>query len=136
MEAVNAETPLELLTDYMTPNELFFVRSHWIPRTPDPKRWKFTVDGEVERPLQFTLSDPKKLPRTEATCVLAVCRQRTRALFAGASRRSDDCAVADEAPSENANVISHDHQSYAGRLQGCAREQATLRSGFRSPRIQ
>jgi hypothetical protein len=33
--AVNAETPLELLTDYVTPNELFFVRSHWIPRPSD-----------------------------------------------------------------------------------------------------
>ena len=32
--AVNAETPLDLLTDYVTPNELFFVRSHWIPRCP------------------------------------------------------------------------------------------------------
>src|SRR3954465_4846533 len=32
--AVNAETPLKLLTDYITPVELFFVRSHWIPRTP------------------------------------------------------------------------------------------------------
>src|ERR1044071_6617772 len=68
--AVNAETPLALLTDYVTPNELFFVRSHWIPRTPDPKKWSLTVDGEVERPVQLTLSDLKKLPRAEATCVL------------------------------------------------------------------
>jgi DMSO/TMAO reductase YedYZ molybdopterin-dependent catalytic subunit len=48
--AVDAETPLELLTDYLTPNELFFVRSHWIPRTPDLKTWRLTVDGEVEKP--------------------------------------------------------------------------------------
>src|SRR6266480_4706741 len=67
--AVNAETPLDLLTGYLTPNELFFVRSHWIPRTPDPKGWKLTIDGEVNRPLQLTLSDLKKLPRAEATCV-------------------------------------------------------------------
>src|SRR2546430_7318065 len=68
--AVNAETPLELLTDYVTPNELFFVRSHWIPRTPDPKKWRLTIDGEVDRPLQLTLSDLKKRPRAEPPAVL------------------------------------------------------------------
>jgi DMSO/TMAO reductase YedYZ molybdopterin-dependent catalytic subunit len=48
--AIYAETPLELLTDYLIPNELFLVRSHWIPRTPDLKTWRLTVDGEVEKP--------------------------------------------------------------------------------------
>ena len=81
--AVNAETPLELLTDYLTPNELFFVRSHWIPRTPDPKRWRLTIDGEVARPLQLTLSDLKKLPRAEATCVLQ-CAGNGRGLYSPA----------------------------------------------------
>jgi sulfite oxidase len=67
---LNAETPLELLTDYLTPNELFFVRSHWIPRMPDPKKWRLTIDGEVNRPLSLSLDDLKKLPKAEATCVL------------------------------------------------------------------
>lgn len=67
---LNAETPLHLLTDYLTPNDLFFVRSHWIPRLPDLKTWRLTVDGEVNRPLKLTLADLKKLPRAEATCVL------------------------------------------------------------------
>lgn len=78
--AVNAETPLELLTEYLTPNELFFVRSHWIPRTPDPKRWRLTIDGEVDRTLHFTLSELKKLPRTEVTCVLQ-CAGNGRGLY-------------------------------------------------------
>jgi sulfite oxidase len=67
---LNAETPLELLTDYLTPNDLFFVRSHWIPRVPDPKTWRLTIDGEVNKPLKLSLADIKKLPRAEATCVL------------------------------------------------------------------
>ncbi|MEA2339403.1 MAG: sulfite oxidase [Thermoanaerobaculia bacterium] len=78
--AVNAETPLELLTDYRTPNELFFVRSHWIPRTPDPKKWRLTIDGEVDRSTQLTLSDLKKLPRSETTCVLQ-CAGNGRGLY-------------------------------------------------------
>lgn len=67
---LNAETPLELLTDYLTPNDLFFVRSHWIPRVPDAKTWRLSVDGAVNKPLKLSLADLKKLPRAEATCVL------------------------------------------------------------------
>ncbi len=78
--AFNAETPLELLTGYLTPNELFFVRSHWIPRTPDPKKWRLTIDGEVGHPLQLTLSELKKLPPAETTCVLQ-CAGNGRALY-------------------------------------------------------
>lgn len=62
---LNAETPLELLTDYLTPNDLFFVRSHWIPRVPDPKTWRLTVDKTV-----LSMGDLRKLPRVESTCVL------------------------------------------------------------------
>ncbi|HEV7767642.1 MAG TPA: sulfite oxidase [Thermoanaerobaculia bacterium] len=67
---LNAETPLELLTDYLTPNDLFFVRSHWIPRVPDPRSWRLVVDGDVRTPLRLSLDDLKKMPRAEATCVL------------------------------------------------------------------
>jgi sulfite oxidase len=68
--AVNAETPLELLTDYLTPNDLFFIRSHWIPRMPDPRTWKLRVDDDVTRPLALTLADLKKMPAADTTCVL------------------------------------------------------------------
>jgi len=71
---LNAETPLELLTDYLTPNDLFFVRSHWIPRMPDPKTWRLDVNGK-----QLSLADLRKLPRAEATCVL-MCAGNGRAL--------------------------------------------------------
>src|SRR4051794_22225594 len=78
--AVTAETPLELLTDYVTPNELFFFRSHWMPRAPDPKKWTLTIEGEVDRSTQLTLSELKKLPPAEATCVLQ-CAGNGRGLY-------------------------------------------------------
>lgn len=78
--AVNAETPLELLTDYLTPNELFFVRSHWIPRTPDPKTWRLKIDGEVKNSIELSLADLRKLRVTEVTCVLQ-CAGNGRALY-------------------------------------------------------
>jgi DMSO/TMAO reductase YedYZ molybdopterin-dependent catalytic subunit len=79
--AVDGETPLELLTDYVTPNEIFFVRSHWIPRPPNPKKGSLTIDGEVERPIQLTLSELKKLPAAETTCVLECAGNASRRLL-------------------------------------------------------
>jgi len=78
--AVNAETPLELLTDYITPVELFFVRSHWNPRTPNPNQWRLTVDGDVEESLKLSLDDLRKMRVTEVTCVLQ-CAGNGRALY-------------------------------------------------------
>ena len=68
--AIDAETPLDLLTDYLTPNELFFVRAHWQPQLPDARTWKLVVDGEVANPLSLSLADLKRMPQTSTTCVL------------------------------------------------------------------
>jgi sulfite oxidase len=76
---LNLETPLELLTDYLTPNELFFVRSHWIPRMPEARAYRLVVDGDVRTPLRLTMADLRKMPRAEATCVLQ-CAGNGRAL--------------------------------------------------------
>ncbi|HEX8153924.1 MAG TPA: sulfite oxidase, partial [Thermoanaerobaculia bacterium] len=67
---VNAETPLELLTDYLTPNDLFFVRSHWVPQMPDLRTWRLRVEGEVSKPLTLSLAELKKMKAAETTCVL------------------------------------------------------------------
>jgi sulfite oxidase len=67
---INAETPLDLLTTYITPNELFFIRHHWNPVIPDPRTWTLTIDGEVARPLKLTIDDLRRMPRVVRTCVL------------------------------------------------------------------
>ena len=68
--ALDAETPLDLLSDFLTPNELFFVRAHWQPRMPDPATWRLVIDGEVANPLSLSLAELKRMPRASATCVL------------------------------------------------------------------
>jgi sulfane dehydrogenase subunit SoxC len=68
--ATDAETPLDALTTYITPNDLFFVRHHWNPAYQNERRWALAVDGEVERPLRLTMTDLKRMPRASATCVL------------------------------------------------------------------
>ena len=67
---LDVETPLDLLTTYLTPNELFFVRSHWNSAPVDQANWTLTIDGEVGQPLTLTLQDLKMLPKVDATCVL------------------------------------------------------------------
>lgn len=76
---IDAETPLDLLTTYLTPNELFFVRHHWNPVFPDAAGWRLKVDGEVGRPLALSVADLKNLPQATATCVLQ-CAGNGRAL--------------------------------------------------------
>ncbi len=78
--AIDAETPLDALTTYLTPNDLFFVRHHWNPMYPGVRTWTLTVDGEVENPLALKLSELKRLPKTTVTCVLQ-CAGNGRGLF-------------------------------------------------------
>ena len=68
--AIDAETPLDLLTDYLTPNDLFFVRHHWQPRIPDPAAWRLVIDGQVDAPLELSLAELRRMPQASATCVL------------------------------------------------------------------
>ena len=67
---LDAETPLDLLNTYITPNDLFFVRSHYMSPRLDPDTWTLSIDGAVSRPMRLTLDDLLKLPKVEATCVL------------------------------------------------------------------
>jgi sulfite oxidase len=78
--ALDVETPLDLLTTYITPNDVFFIRSHYIPTRVDPNTWTLTIDGAVSRPLRLTLADLRKLPKVEATCVLQ-CAGNGRSFF-------------------------------------------------------
>jgi sulfite oxidase len=78
--APDAETPLDLLTTYITPNDLFFVRHHWNAAAPDLRTWRLTVDGEVSQPLSLSIAELKRFPRTAAACVLQ-CAGNGRAYF-------------------------------------------------------
>jgi sulfite oxidase len=78
--ALNAETPLDLLNTYLTPNDVFFIRHHWEPTKVDAATWTLAVDGEVARPLRLTLDDLKAMPQAMATCVLQ-CAGNGRALY-------------------------------------------------------
>ena len=54
---LNAETPVHLLDDRITPVSRHFIRNHGTIPEADPATWTLTIDGEVDNPLKLTLAD-------------------------------------------------------------------------------
>jgi sulfite oxidase len=85
-EPLNAETPAELLhRSAMTPNELFFVRSHGSIPELDPAAYRLSVRGLVAEPLTLSLTDLRQ--RFERVTLDAV-------LSCAGNRRSELAAIA------------------------------------------
>ncbi len=66
----NLEFPFAALNDFITPNEQFFVRSHFAVPKIDMKTWKLTVEGAVKQKLELNLDDLLKLPSRKLTATL------------------------------------------------------------------
>jgi DMSO/TMAO reductase YedYZ molybdopterin-dependent catalytic subunit len=56
------ETPVHLLTSWITPNDLFYVRSHFYTPTIDEATWMLQVGGDVDTPLTLTLDAIRRMP--------------------------------------------------------------------------
>jgi len=68
---LDLETPQEFLTSWITPVPHFFVRNHMHePSTLDPRSWRLTIGGEVEKPLTLNLADLAKLEKHTVTNTL------------------------------------------------------------------
>ena len=83
MRPEDLETPVELLNSFITPNDLFYVRSHMyapVVDATDLATWRLRVDGEVQTPLSLTLDELKRLPKATVTVTLE-CAGNGRAFF-------------------------------------------------------
>src|SRR6266852_6984373 len=69
---VQVETPRHYFRTIFTPNEAFYVRWHLgeIPNSVDLAEWKLRVEGNVNKPLAFSLSD--LMQKFKAVSVAAV----------------------------------------------------------------
>lgn len=74
------ETPISLLTDWITPNDVFFVRSHLPTPNVDGSTWALNVAGAVDRSLTLRLDDLRALPRATSVVTLE-CAGNGRAFF-------------------------------------------------------
>src|SRR5215470_16746838 len=60
---LDLETPVEFMTDWITPVSHFYVRNHMFePTKIDAATWKLTITGEVATPLTVSLADLEKQP--------------------------------------------------------------------------
>jgi DMSO/TMAO reductase YedYZ molybdopterin-dependent catalytic subunit len=65
------ETAVHVLgRSFLTPNELFFTRSHLPVPEIDPATHRFAISGEVDRELSWTMDELHKLPATDLTATL------------------------------------------------------------------
>ena len=77
------ETPREVFTSKLTPNDQFFVRWHMpdIPTHIDPDTFTISVNGLVERELKISLNDLKtKFEQVEVTAVVQ-CGGNSRSAY-------------------------------------------------------
>jgi DMSO/TMAO reductase YedYZ molybdopterin-dependent catalytic subunit len=61
-EPQNYEFPFSSLDRFVLPNERFFVRCHFPVPKIDPQSWRLKVEGAVERRLELTLDDIRRMP--------------------------------------------------------------------------
>lgn len=69
----DAETRVHEFLSWLTPNDRFFVRSHFGPPPPervDKASWRLAVRGLVERPLTLSLDDLGKFEEVSVTAVV------------------------------------------------------------------
>jgi DMSO/TMAO reductase YedYZ molybdopterin-dependent catalytic subunit len=59
---LDAESPIDALRTFETPNDLFFVRSHHALPERNTTPWTLTIDGDVARPVTLSLDDIRRLP--------------------------------------------------------------------------
>ncbi len=76
------ETPWRFYREDFTPNHAFYVRWHLqaFPTSIDLASWRLRIGGNVERPLELSIDDLKKMDRTTIAAVNQ-CSGNSRSLF-------------------------------------------------------
>lgn len=66
----NAEAPMEVLAEALTPVDAFYVRNHFDVPPIDAEGWRLQVRGAVRRPLSLTLAGLWRLPERSLAVTL------------------------------------------------------------------
>src|ERR1700737_956459 len=63
----NLEMPFDQLGDFITPSELFYIRSHFPTPELDPLAYRLSISGAVRNELSLSYADIRAMP--SRTCV-------------------------------------------------------------------
>jgi DMSO/TMAO reductase YedYZ molybdopterin-dependent catalytic subunit len=70
-DPANLEMPFAALDGFITPNEQFYIRSHFaVPEVPDLASWRLRVEGAVERERAWSFDELRALPATTITATM------------------------------------------------------------------
>lgn len=69
-EPVNLESPFDQLDDLLTPNHLFYIRSHFKRPALDAAAYRLSVSGAVRSPFQLSLADLLAMPSVSRVATL------------------------------------------------------------------
>ena len=81
----NLEFPFDTLDTFLTPNERFYVRSHFATPALDASSWRLRVEGAVERPYEIGYDELRKMEARTAPATLE-CAGNSRVFLTPAAR--------------------------------------------------
>src|SRR6266496_2816237 len=61
-EPTNLETPLDQVDSYLTPTELFYIRSHFLAPKLELASYELRVDGAVKNPISLSYKQLRDMP--------------------------------------------------------------------------
>ena len=76
-EPNNLETPMDRIDSFLTPTELFFIRSHFTTPTVGADSYRLQVDGAVKSPFALTYEQLRGMP-SESRVVTLECAGNSR----------------------------------------------------------
>lgn len=80
--ALNAEPPLDLLDEEITPIDAFFIRNNGdLPDVGNIAHWRLAIDGEVERPRSWSLGELRDAFETVTLTAVLECAGNGRSQF-------------------------------------------------------
>src|SRR4051812_41985825 len=84
-EPRNLETPFDQLDSFLTPTELFYIRSHFPAPTLDIASYRLRIDGAVRKPLSLSLKELCEM-KSETHVAVLECAGNSRVFLVPQAR--------------------------------------------------
>lgn len=87
-EPANLEMPFGELDGFFTPNDKFYVRSHFATPEIDPATWRLRIEGAVERPLELSYDELRARPMRTVAVTMECAGEQPNLSPAESERRA------------------------------------------------
>jgi DMSO/TMAO reductase YedYZ molybdopterin-dependent catalytic subunit len=84
-EPTNLETPLDQVDSFLTPTELFYIRSHFPAPKLDPASYQLRIDGAVRKPFSLSYEELRDMP-SDTRVALLECAGNSRVFLVPPAR--------------------------------------------------